>query len=748
MRQGRQGRVPAHNTSVRAGQRKLREQMRGLGMSRAEIAAEMARRYKLRPRAAWRIAWGWTLEEAAERYNSLRAKDDAQALASLTGSRLSEWENWPLSTRKPPITGLCLLAEIYQCAVLDLIDVHDREKLAAAELLTLSKTAAAPAAGQPSHYHEQPDAQAPARRGGLTLLRSQLIATGIADPQPTAPVAADFAYQPTGPKDTGLDGDGQAEHAALVGQSRPVVMSRRDVLADACGLAITAVIPIPFSMTPASTVASWASGICDAVVDPVRAARHAAASSWLERRPGGTSGLLRDLRRQGGIAATASLMSNYVQLAEMLPGLLGRAELAAIGADDDERRAFFEPLLSDLYAVAGWMLIKADCPAVAWVAAKRAMHAASAAADCLRSAAATRCMAEVHMRAGDFQEAGRIAFLATAHLDAAPHTDRRAALCLRGAAMLSAAAAAARRGDGYEAYTALKAAAAYASELGEDLVVLGAMFGSANVVVHNVAVPVELGRPKEAVRNIPSGPIRLPPQFAERNARFLIDIARSHAHIGDDRAAEDALTQAETIAPDEVRHHRLTRQLIGDLLPRSPRSSKIRALAERCGMPALCGTNGTNRARSGSCTGTSMAGVMQQASPTPKRPSGSSMTLTRTRSAWSRSMSRGASHQPSARWRPDAGTPGRSSRASNTAEMPGREGSGTRFWPGRRSPRCSSGGSSRPQAATTAPNHPSPGRSSWRSCCWIPARSGWAAPTSPGTTRTRGKKPPAGSGSS
>ena len=37
--------------------------------------------------------------------------------------------------------------------------------------------------------------------------------------------------------------------------------------------------------------------------------------------------------------------------------------------------------------------------AFAWVAAKRAMHAASAAEDCLRSAAATRCMAEVHMRA-------------------------------------------------------------------------------------------------------------------------------------------------------------------------------------------------------------------------------------------------------------------------------------------------------------------------------------------------------------
>jgi hypothetical protein len=66
--------------------------MRGSGMSYAEIAAEMARRYQFRPRKAWRVAWGWTLEEAAERYNALRAKGAEDAVTSLTGSRLSEWE--------------------------------------------------------------------------------------------------------------------------------------------------------------------------------------------------------------------------------------------------------------------------------------------------------------------------------------------------------------------------------------------------------------------------------------------------------------------------------------------------------------------------------------------------------------------------------------------------------------------------------------------------------------------------------
>jgi hypothetical protein len=137
--------VPGRNASQRAEQRALLDQMRGLGMSRAEVAAEMARRYGLRPRAAWRIAWGWTLPEAADRYNALRSRGQPQAVTALTASRLSEWENWPLSARKPTVTGLCLLAEIYQCSALELIDVDDRQKLPADELLALDKTGRTPA---------------------------------------------------------------------------------------------------------------------------------------------------------------------------------------------------------------------------------------------------------------------------------------------------------------------------------------------------------------------------------------------------------------------------------------------------------------------------------------------------------------------------------------------------------------------------------------------------------------------------
>ena len=51
----------------------LRERMRGLGFSYDEIAAEVARRYRVRPRQAYRLAWGWTLEQAAARFNERAA---------------------------------------------------------------------------------------------------------------------------------------------------------------------------------------------------------------------------------------------------------------------------------------------------------------------------------------------------------------------------------------------------------------------------------------------------------------------------------------------------------------------------------------------------------------------------------------------------------------------------------------------------------------------------------------------------
>lgn len=318
-------------------------------------------------------------------------------------------------------------------------------------------------------------------------------------------------------------------------------------------------------------VASWASPIYEAVLSPTDAARSAAVENDIPR-----------LRRATDAVMQVSLSSDYAQLAQTLPKLIGQAELVSLTARDADH-VLLHRLLSDIYATAGWTLIKADSPAAAWIAAQRAVLAAEQIEDTFRAAAATRCLSEVHMRARSFEEAGRTAFLAATYLDTAHSQERATMLCLRGAALLSAAAAAARRGDGREAYTALNAAAACGAELKQDRSDLATVFGPTNVAIHQVAVAVELGNARAALRHIPMVKLnQMPKQLTERRARFLIDVARSHVQLQNDTAALDALLQAEEITPDELRHHRLTHEVLRNLLTRERRSSGVRALADRC----------------------------------------------------------------------------------------------------------------------------------------------------------------------
>lgn len=321
--------------------------------------------------------------------------------------------------------------------------------------------------------------------------------------------------------------------------------------------------------------ASWATAIHEAVLNPADAARRATNEGNL---PDHTAS-----RMVVDQATQLSLASDFVTLARSLPNAIGQVEATVMNRASDTPAVF--QTLSDLYAVVGWTLIKADQPIGAWIAAQRAIQVAELAEDVLRTAAATRCLAEVHMRAGNHAEATRTALLAAVQLHATRPEDRHRYLTIRGAALLSAAAASARRGDRREAHAALTAAAVCADELGRDRCDLATVFGPTNVEIHRVAIAVELGDARDAVNHVPAVRLeRMPKILTERRSRFLIDVARSYAQVHDDTAAIDALVDAEAIAPHEVRHHRLTRQLVPQLLTREHRSSQLRTLAKRCGL--------------------------------------------------------------------------------------------------------------------------------------------------------------------
>ena len=321
--------------------------------------------------------------------------------------------------------------------------------------------------------------------------------------------------------------------------------------------------------------ASWATTIYDAVLNPMDAARRAAASldEGVHNLP--------MLRVMIDRAMHVSLSSDYGALEQSLPTLIGCVEAATMQHHREERAAHLA--LSDVYAVAGWTLIKADNPVGAWIAAQRAIQAAEEGGDVLRIAAATRCLAEVHMRAGNYEEATRTALLATVQLDSVPQEEKLTATSLRGAALLTAAAASARRGDSREAHAALRAAAVCGVELGAERSDLATVFGPTNVAIHQVAIAIELGDAHDALRHVSAVQLdRMPTPLTERRARFLVDVARSYAQVKDDAAAIDALLQAEMIAPDELRYHRLTHDLVIQLLTRESRTSELRALATRC----------------------------------------------------------------------------------------------------------------------------------------------------------------------
>ena len=138
-------------TGERKEKRLLREKMRSMGLGYRDIAGEFGRRYRLRPRAAWREAYGWSLTETAGRINDFRGNTglDPGGIASMTSPHLSEYETWPghgpqPAGRRPNPYLLAVLAAVYDCSVTDLIDIADREHLPPADLLILDKYGSKP----------------------------------------------------------------------------------------------------------------------------------------------------------------------------------------------------------------------------------------------------------------------------------------------------------------------------------------------------------------------------------------------------------------------------------------------------------------------------------------------------------------------------------------------------------------------------------------------------------------------------
>ncbi len=102
--------------SVRQQQLQLAESLRSAGKPWPEVAAVFRERFSVNARTALRLAHGWTQQQAADEWTK-RWPDDPK-----TFKNFSYWEQWPSGNGYEPSLGvLARLAELYQCAVADLL---------------------------------------------------------------------------------------------------------------------------------------------------------------------------------------------------------------------------------------------------------------------------------------------------------------------------------------------------------------------------------------------------------------------------------------------------------------------------------------------------------------------------------------------------------------------------------------------------------------------------------------------------
>jgi len=109
--------------SPKAERDQLRGRMRALGCTVPQIATEMARRFGLRPRVAWRHALGWPQWKVAQRYNTFHSG------TNLSDNRISEFEGWPHGGNPPNLRYLVRLAATFGhgCTPSQLVDADDLE---------------------------------------------------------------------------------------------------------------------------------------------------------------------------------------------------------------------------------------------------------------------------------------------------------------------------------------------------------------------------------------------------------------------------------------------------------------------------------------------------------------------------------------------------------------------------------------------------------------------------------------------
>jgi hypothetical protein len=279
---------------------------------------------------------------------------------------------------------------------------------------------------------------------------------------------------------------------------------------------------------------------------------------------------LDDVRAEVDRAWTFAHESRFAELTDSLLRILPQLELRTRTASADDVPTLHQ-LRARAYQAAAAAFARQNEADAAWVAADRAIAAAELSRSPLDVVAGHFRLAHAFIRLRRYDQADHVTAIGIDALEPAviARHPPPEVLSLVGALHLAGAVACASDTNRAGAHEHLAAAERIAERLGEDRNDLGTEFGPTNVLLHRVAVAIDLGDAGEALDV--AHKIDAAGLSPERQARLLIDIARAHTqrrHVTD---ATTALLAAERVAPEHVDTHHAVRKTVADLLGLSGR---------------------------------------------------------------------------------------------------------------------------------------------------------------------------------
>lgn len=277
----------------------------------------------------------------------------------------------------------------------------------------------------------------------------------------------------------------------------------------------------------------------------------------------------------------------YDDVAALAPGLIRSAEYH-VGTVDERRRRDAVRLRGDLLGVTGRYLVQIRAHDLALTALRDAIRDAEEAGDQALAVSAIGSQAWVMLRQARFDEVEQLCAAVADSIEPRMSSATPEELAAWGWTLLRASAAAARNNRPERAREYVGAASAAAARLGVEHQDLAGHrpFGPLTVAIQGPENELVAGHPDRALELVE----RLPRDVGETSRsgwnRHQLDQARALVRTGQTDRATDVLTALQRRSGNWMRHQRLARDVVRELVAAKKRSltEDQRALADSVGL--------------------------------------------------------------------------------------------------------------------------------------------------------------------